>query len=67
LCSSDVDKILAGIGNKVALFLQMFSAFIAGFAIAFVYGWKLALVILAVSPILAISGAIMAKVRTRLS
>ena len=53
---------MTGIGSKVALFLQMFAAFIAGFVIAFIYGWKLALVILAVSPLLAISGAIMAKV-----
>ena len=53
---------MVGIGSKVGLFIQFFAAFIAGFVIAFIYGWELALVIVAVSPLLAISGGVMAKV-----
>jgi ABC-type multidrug transport system fused ATPase/permease subunit len=59
---SDVDLIEKGIGDKLALLFQYFSAFVAGFVIGFVYGWKLTLVILAVSPLLAIAGGIMGKV-----
>jgi len=46
----------------LALLFQYFSAFIAGFVIGFIYGWELTLVILSVSPLLAISGGVMAKV-----
>lgn len=34
--------------------LQFFTTFIAGFIVGFVYGWRLALVILAVSPLVQI-------------
>ena len=55
-------KVQEGIGDKLGLFFQWFSAFIAGFVIGFIYGWELTLVILAVSPLIAISGGVMAKV-----
>ena len=59
---SDVDQIENGIGEKLALFFQYFTIFIAGYVVGFVYGWELTLVILAVSPLLIISGGIMSKV-----
>ena len=49
---SDVAKIQDGIGDKIGTFVQWIASFFAGFAIGFVYGWKLTLVILAVSPML---------------
>ena len=61
--NSDVDQIEKGIGDKLGLLFQFFAAFIAGFVVGFVYGWKLTLVILSVSPLLAVAGGVMAKVR----
>lgn len=59
---SDVDMFEKGTGDKIALFFQYMAAFVAGYIIGFVYGWKLALVIVSVSPLLAIAGGFMAKV-----
>ncbi|KAJ7408592.1 Multidrug resistance protein 1A [Willisornis vidua] len=58
----DVSKINEGIGDKVGLLIQQLTAFIAGFVVGLVRGWKLTLVILAVSPVLGLSAAIWAKV-----
>jgi len=38
---------------------------LVGFIMGFVYGWKLTLVIIAISPLIAIAGGIMGKVITR--
>ncbi len=62
LSPSDVHKIELGTGEKLGLFFQWIAAFFAGFIIGFVYGWKLTLVILAVSPLLVICGIVMSKV-----
>ena len=59
---SDVNKIQEGIGEKLGMIFQMVSQFFAGFIVGFVYGWQLTLVILAVSPLLAISGGVMGRV-----
>jgi len=64
---SDVDQIERGIGDKLALFFQYTAAFFAGFIVGFIYGWKLTLVILSVSPLLAICGGLMARVLRLLS
>ncbi|KAK5603038.1 Multidrug resistance protein 1 [Crenichthys baileyi] len=57
----DVYKIQEGIGDKVGMLIQSFSSFIAAFIIGFTRGWKLTLVILAVSPALGISAALFSK------
>jgi ATP-binding cassette subfamily B (MDR/TAP) protein 1 len=62
--SDDVNKIQEGIGDKIGNFFQWFSTFVTGIVIGFIYGWKLALVILAFGPLLAISGGIMTKLLT---
>ncbi|XP_072250387.1 ATP-dependent translocase ABCB1 [Leuresthes tenuis] len=62
--TDDVYKIQEGIGDKVGMLLQSFSTFIASFIIGFTKGWKLTLVILAVSPALGISAALFSKVLT---
>uniref|UniRef100_A0A7N6B0Q5 ATP-binding cassette, sub-family B (MDR/TAP), member 4 n=1 Tax=Anabas testudineus TaxID=64144 RepID=A0A7N6B0Q5_ANATE len=53
--TDDVYKIQEGIGDKVGMLIQAFTTFITSFIIGFSRGWKLTLVILAVSPALAIS------------
>ena len=59
---SDISKISEGIGDKVGMFFQAIATFFAGFIVGFIRGWKLTLVIMAISPILGISTAVWAKV-----
>ena len=61
LCS-DVSKIQEGIGDKLASFLRYIGQFIAGYAVAFIHGWKLTLVITVASPLIILAGAIMSQV-----
>ncbi|KAF4800616.1 Multidrug resistance protein 1 [Turdus rufiventris] len=58
----DVSKINEGIGDKVGLLVQSITTFVAGFVVGLTRGWKLTLVILAVSPVLGLSAALWAKV-----
>ncbi|XP_062350659.1 ATP-dependent translocase ABCB1 [Cinclus cinclus] len=58
----DVSKINEGIGDKVGLLVQSLTTFVAGFIVGLIRGWKLTLVILAVSPVLGLSAALWAKV-----
>ncbi|KAJ3095022.1 ATP-binding cassette, sub-B (MDR TAP), member 4, partial [Phlyctochytrium bullatum] len=51
--TADILLIQEGISDKVGGAVQQLSAFIAGFIIAFVKGWKLALVLCCVFPVLA--------------
>uniref|UniRef100_A0A671LHV1 ATP-binding cassette, sub-family B (MDR/TAP), member 5 n=1 Tax=Sinocyclocheilus anshuiensis TaxID=1608454 RepID=A0A671LHV1_9TELE len=60
--TDDINTINDGLGDKICVFVQFFCTFIAGFIIGFIYGWKLTLVILAVSPLLAGSAAVWSKV-----
>ena len=48
-----MNKIADGIGHKFGLFLYGMSGFVGGYIMAFVYGWKLTLVMLSVFPLLA--------------
>ncbi|CAN0362630.1 unnamed protein product [Lampetra fluviatilis] len=59
--TDDINTINVGIGDKVSLFVQFFSSFVVGFVIGFAHGWKLTLVILSVSPLLAICASMLAK------
>ncbi|CAH1798731.1 unnamed protein product [Owenia fusiformis] len=59
--SDDINKVHDGIGDKLGAFVQWFCGFITGFTIGFVYGWKLTLVILAISPLLVVGATIMSK------
>uniref|UniRef100_A0A665UJT8 ATP-binding cassette, sub-family B (MDR/TAP), member 4 n=1 Tax=Echeneis naucrates TaxID=173247 RepID=A0A665UJT8_ECHNA len=60
--TDDVYKIQEGIGDKAGMLIQAFTTFISSFIIGFIKGWKLTLVILAVSPALGISAALFSKV-----
>ncbi|TNN75712.1 Multidrug resistance protein 1A [Liparis tanakae] len=59
--TDDVYKIQEGIGDKAGKLIQAISTFTAAFIIGFSKGWKLTLVILAVSPALALSAGIFSK------
>uniref|UniRef100_A0A663MQY4 ABC-type xenobiotic transporter n=1 Tax=Athene cunicularia TaxID=194338 RepID=A0A663MQY4_ATHCN len=56
--TDDINTIHEGIGDKICIFVQFFATFLAGIIIGFIYGWKLTLVILSVSPLLAASANI---------
>ncbi|XP_076869033.1 ATP-dependent translocase ABCB1 isoform X1 [Brachyhypopomus gauderio] len=62
--ADDIYKINEGIGDKMGMLIQSLTTFFAGFVVGFIKGWKLTLVILAISPLLGISAAIIAKVMT---
>lgn len=65
--SGDTVLIQDALGEKVGKFIQLISTFVGGFAIAFIRGWHLALVLLACIPALVISGAIMALLMMKMS
>ncbi|KAM4874401.1 ATP-dependent translocase ABCB1 isoform 2-T2 [Thomomys bottae] len=60
--TDDVSKINEGIGDKIGMFFQAMATFFTGFIVGFTRGWKLTLVILAISPVLGLSAAIWAKI-----
>ena len=51
-------QIQGGIGEKVATFIYSISMLLSGFVIGYIFGWQLALVLTAVTPLLAISGTL---------
>ncbi|XP_061853387.1 ATP-binding cassette sub-family B member 5 [Colius striatus] len=56
--TDDINTIHGGIGDKICIFVQFFATFLTGIIIGFIYGWKLTLVILSISPLLAASAAV---------
>ncbi|XP_009905550.2 ATP-binding cassette sub-family B member 5 [Dryobates pubescens] len=56
--TDDINTIHQGIGDKICIFVQFFATFVAGVIIGFIHGWKLTLVVLSVSPLLAASAAL---------
>ncbi|XP_056375074.1 ATP-dependent translocase ABCB1-like isoform X2 [Hyla sarda] len=60
--TDDVQKISEGIGDKIGLLLQSLTTFLTGLIIGFIKGWKLTLVILAISPAMGLSAALWAKI-----
>ncbi|XP_078199084.1 phosphatidylcholine translocator ABCB4 isoform X5 [Callithrix jacchus] len=65
--TDDISKISEGIGDKVGMFFQAVATFFAGFIVGFIRGWKLTLVIMAISPILGLSAAVWAKILSAFS
>lgn len=56
-----------GIGEKLGIFTYLTTSFISSIIIAFIYGWKLTLIVLSCSPIIIFATAIVAKVQSSLS
>ncbi|CAN1292880.1 ABC transporter B family member 4 [Linum perenne] len=65
--SNDTFLIQEAMGEKVGKFLQLAATFVGGLVIAFIRGWRLALVMLSAIPFMVLSGGIMAKVITKVS
>ena len=51
-----------GIGYKIGMFVNAISTVLAGFVLAFLYQWKLTLVLISVTPLLVVAGGILGKV-----
>ncbi|XP_049439803.1 ATP-binding cassette, sub-family B (MDR/TAP), member 4 [Epinephelus fuscoguttatus] len=60
--TDDIYKIQEGIGDKAGKLVYAIASLLSSFIIGFIKGWKLTLVILAVSPLLGISAALFSKV-----
>eukprot|EP00731_Ephydatia_muelleri_P002268 Em0001g2268a len=65
--TNDLDKIHDGIGDKMSIFIQFVATFFGGLVISFVRSWKVALLLLAFIPILALCASAFAKQRPRSS
>ncbi|KAI8606719.1 P-loop containing nucleoside triphosphate hydrolase protein [Dissophora ornata] len=59
--NSDTQLIYDGLADKVGLVLSNLTTFVAGFAIGFIKGWRLALVLCAAVPLIGVTAAFMAK------
>ncbi|KAK4399303.1 ABC transporter B family member 9 [Sesamum angolense] len=65
--SGDTILIQEAMGEKVGKFIQFMSTFFGGFAIAFIKGWRLALVLSSSIPALAIAGGCVALIMSKMS
>ncbi|XXG67844.1 hypothetical protein AAC387_Pa06g1095 [Persea americana] len=65
--SGDAILIQDAMGEKVGKFIQLFSTFIGGFAVAFIKGWLLSLVMLSCIPPIVVAGALMSLVSSKMS
>ncbi|XP_026768338.3 bile salt export pump [Pangasianodon hypophthalmus] len=65
--SDDINKVNNAIADQVAIFTERISTFIFGFLVGFVGGWKLTLVVIAVSPLIGLAAGLMAMAVARLT
>ncbi|KAL6484522.1 hypothetical protein MHYP_G00065670 [Metynnis hypsauchen] len=63
----DINKINSAMADQVAIFIERLSTFIFGFLVGFVGGWKLTLVVIAVSPLIGLAAGLMAMAVARLT
>ncbi|XP_037542359.1 bile salt export pump [Nematolebias whitei] len=65
--SDDINKINNAIADQVSIFIERLSTFAFGFMVGFIGGWKLTLVVIAVSPLIGIAAGLMATAVARLT
>ncbi|XP_076602855.1 bile salt export pump [Chaetodon auriga] len=65
--SDDINKINSAIADQVAIFIERLSTFVFGFMVGFIGGWKLTLVVIAVSPLIGLGAGLMAMAVARLT
>ncbi|XP_073329241.1 bile salt export pump [Pagrus major] len=65
--SDDINKINNAIADQVSIFIERISTFVFGFMVGFIGGWKLTLVVIAVSPLIGIAAGLMATAVARLT
>jgi hypothetical protein len=57
-----LERVREGTGDKLALMLQFLSQFFSGFIVAFIYDWKLTLIMMSLTPLQVATGIFIAKV-----
>ncbi|KAM8857473.1 bile salt export pump isoform 1-T1 [Synchiropus picturatus] len=65
--SDDINKINNAIADQASIFIERLSTFLFGFMVGFIGGWKLTLVVIAVSPLIGVAAALMAMAVSRLT
>ncbi|CAL8268700.1 unnamed protein product [Lota lota] len=65
--SDDINKINNAIADQVSIFIERISTFIFGFMVGFIGGWKLTMVVIAVSPLIGLAAGLMAMAVARLT
>uniref|UniRef100_A0A3Q1EGM2 ATP-binding cassette, sub-family B (MDR/TAP), member 11a n=1 Tax=Acanthochromis polyacanthus TaxID=80966 RepID=A0A3Q1EGM2_9TELE len=65
--SDDINKINNAIADQVSIFIERLSTFVFGFMVGFIGGWKLTLVVIAVSPLIGLAAGLMAMAVSRLT
>lgn len=63
----DTIVVQEAIGDKLASFVQYVATVLGGFIIGFIRGWKLALVMLAVAPLIAVAGTIVMRTMVKMA
>uniref|UniRef100_A0A8C5AFI1 ATP-binding cassette, sub-family B (MDR/TAP), member 11a n=1 Tax=Gadus morhua TaxID=8049 RepID=A0A8C5AFI1_GADMO len=53
--SDDINKINNAIADQVSIFIERISTFVFGFMVGFIGGWKLTVVVIAVSPLIGLA------------
>jgi len=63
----DLDKLKEGIGEKVVIVIFLIMTFVIGIVSAFVYGWKLTLVVLSCVPFIIAATSVVARLQGSLA
>lgn len=62
ILNTNIDNLRSGTGIKVAMWMMFASQGLVGIIIAFIYGWQLTLVLLAISPLMALGGVLQMRI-----
>ncbi|XP_051937522.1 bile salt export pump isoform X2 [Hippocampus zosterae] len=65
--SDDINKLNNAIADQASFFIERISTFVFGFMVGFIGGWKLTLVVVAVSPLIGVAAGLMAMAVARLT
>uniref|UniRef100_A0A672J3J9 ATP-binding cassette, sub-family B (MDR/TAP), member 11a n=1 Tax=Salarias fasciatus TaxID=181472 RepID=A0A672J3J9_SALFA len=65
--ADDISKINNAIADQVSIFAEKISTFVFGFMVGFIAGWKLTLVVIAISPLIGLAAGLMAMAVSRLT
>ncbi|GBP96098.1 Multidrug resistance protein homolog 49, partial [Eumeta japonica] len=65
--ADDLEKFREGINEKIPMLIYLVMSFVSGIIISMVYGWELTLMILACTPVIIATTALVAKVQSSLT
>ncbi|XP_054644373.1 bile salt export pump isoform X2 [Dunckerocampus dactyliophorus] len=65
--SDDINKVNHAIADQASIFIERISTFVFGFMVGFIGGWKLTLVVIAVSPLIGVAAGLMAMAVAKLT